>query len=597
MPIVTFDAIDSAYIAKDNSASVWPPNTTPTLVRDQLVITKKTLTSPNWFSRSVGLFKFNTSSIPDNAVITEARFKFKADSYSSDDILQLLGEWYTDNFTVSAYSDVPSGSAFSTYFSGSSTDFNVLLTSINSVNKSGVTVLRTHISGTDQPYGKNQMAIQSHSSLNKPQLVVTYKIPPSSPTVYRPSSGQIVNKQQNISWLAANDEDTPQSDLQYHIQLSTNNKTSWKDIVALTAKGVTDYTYDFTNEPITTQAYIRVRAYDGSDYGAWGESAVFTIRHNVTPTLTLTSPANNLSLSEGNTMTVQGSVTDTDANDPVTIYLQINNGTILAVDSKVSDGATAIPFAKILTYKNKRVYSGTTDLVGVDLAENTDHTLKVWAEDNKQGKSTEAIRKFRIIWNRPPTISGENSDLGILEIAPTVSYNITDPEGNGFTIIEKLNGVQLRSFAGVAGREEKLEIPFDAWLKLEPGVLHTLTIEATDSQGATSIRTYTLTRFEDEISFEIEAPWTTDAAAKRVLLTLDMIIPAGAILLAEACNNAFDAAPTWEDISFHARYGRGYVFLNTSKTANKWGVSIRVRIEKGTASEPIEIKGFGGAFD
>ncbi len=206
-------------------------------------------------------------------------------------------------------------------------------------------------------------------------------------------------------------------------------------------------------------------------------------------------------------------------------------------------------------------------------------------------------RKFRVIWNRPPTISGENSDLGIFEEAPTVSYNVTDPEGNGFTVTEKINGTVLRTFPGVAGREETLEIPLDTWLRLEPGVQHTLTIEATDSQGATSVRTYTLTRFEDEIYFEIEEPWPTDAAAKRVLLTLDMTLPAGAILIAEACNNAFDAAPAWEDISFYARYGRGYVFLNDQKTAENWGVSIRVRIQKGTATEPIEIKGFGGAFD
>ncbi|RNB94622.1 hypothetical protein EDM60_18850 [Brevibacillus parabrevis] len=223
--------------------------------------------------------------------------------------------------------------------------------------------------------------------------------------------------------------------------------------------------------------------------------------------------------------------------------------------------------------------------------------MSVWAEDDKGGKSAEVTRKFRVTWNRPPTISGENGDLGIMETPPSVNYTVTEPEGSTFTVAEKINGQVIRSFPGVAGRQEAITIPHGMWLRLEPGVQHALTIEAVDDQGMTSTRTYTLTRFEDEIDFEIEEPWLTDAAAKRVLLTLDMTLPAGAILAAEACNNAFDTNPTWEDISFHARYGRGYMFLNTQKTAATWAVSIRVRIEKGTATEPITIKGFGGAFD
>lgn len=70
------------------------------------------------------------------------------------------------------------------------------------------------------------------------------------------------------------------SPLQYQIQLSPDNGQTWKDIVALTAAGVTSYTYDFTNEPETSLAKIRIRAYDGTSYGPWDESnGVFTIVH------------------------------------------------------------------------------------------------------------------------------------------------------------------------------------------------------------------------------------------------------------------------------------------------------------------------------
>ncbi|MED1802266.1 hypothetical protein [Brevibacillus porteri] len=318
-----------------------------------------------------------------------------------------------------------------------------------------------------------------------------------------------------------------------------------------------------------------------------------------------TDPTINQTLSEGNTMTIQGSVTDTDANDPVTIYLQINNGTILAVDSNVSDGATAIPFAKTLTYKNKRVYSGTTDLVGADLAENTDHTLKVWAEDNKQGKSTEVIRKFRIIWNRPPVIDGENKDLGSFMQPPTVKYSATDPEGNNFTFSEYLNGKQIRSFQGVAGQQYTVEISHDAWIRLDLDVQHQIKIVATDSAGISSERIFTFTRKETHIEFmleygnpDIKADFTLDGMPLRVLVTLERYLPEGSsIESVKVCNNYLDAVPTWEDCTGAVKGNRGYLFTNKTKTAANWAINLWVILAKGTATERVRMSGYGGAFD
>lgn len=81
------------------------------------------------------------------------------------------------------------------------------------------------------------------------------------------------------------DSGTAQGSLQYQIQLSTDNKATWKDIVALTAAGATSYTYDFINEAQSSTCWIRIRAYDGTNYGPWDESnGVFTIMHNQAPT-------------------------------------------------------------------------------------------------------------------------------------------------------------------------------------------------------------------------------------------------------------------------------------------------------------------------
>jgi hypothetical protein len=327
---------------------------------------------------------------------------------------------------------------------------------------------------------------------------------------------------------------------------------------------------------------------------------------NSSPTLTLSTDDNQV-LSEGAAFIIQGSVQDADSGNVVTVKYKINSGTARAVVSRVSDGSSPISFTRTLTYGNKRLWDGATDIAGADLPEGVDHTLTVWAEDDQGGKSAEITRKFRVIHNRPPAISGQDGDIGSINTPPSLTYTVADPEGSTFTITEKLNDTVIRTFTGQPGVENTMTIPHDLWLPLEPGVPQTLKIEATDSAGIKSVRMYMFTRTEDRIVFDgldfanlppdLLDKFTTDVPARRILLTPDWTIPPGAVVLVEACNNAFDAQPTWEDVTFHARNNRGYLFLNQQKTADKWGVNFRFTIEKGTATDPIIVKGIGGAFD
>ncbi|MPN07468.1 hypothetical protein SDC9_154738 [bioreactor metagenome] len=66
----------------------------------------------------------------------------------------------------------------------------------------------------------------------------------------------------------------------------------------------------------------------------------------------------------------------------------------------------------------------------------------------------------------------------------------------------------------------------------------------------------------------------------------------------EACNNAFDTAPTWEDITAMVAINRVYNFTNEAKTATKWGVNVRFTITKNTGyTGEISVSGFGGAYE
>lgn len=324
---------------------------------------------------------------------------------------------------------------------------------------------------------------------------------------------------------------------------------------------------------------------------------------NNPPTLSLTSPANNQTLTEGKTYSIGGTATDPDNDDVVTIKYRINNGTARAINSGVSDGSTPIPFTKTLTYRNKRLWDGSTDVVGYDLAEGTNHTLYVWAEDDKGGKSPDTTRTFTVTWNRPPVISGQDIDLGTINTPPSESFSVTDPEGNPFTIEYYLDNVLFDSFAGVDGQTYTVSLTPDQWIRTSLAQ-HQLKVRAVDNQGAYSDRIFTFTRTDDRIEFTLNYSndnvknfFTTNQKANRILVTMDAVIPTGAVLLVEACNNAYDDQPTWEDITSQVLAKRGYIFTNSTSASGKWGINVRFKITKGTATETVLFNGFGGAFD
>lgn len=118
-----------------------------------------------------------------------------------------------------------------------------------------------------------------------------------------------------------------------------------------------------------------------------------------------------------------------------------------------------------------------------------------------------------------------------------------------------------------------------------------------NSTDFTSVRVFSFSKKETVIKFELAAPEETDAAATKVLVTPTWKIE-GAVAKVEACNNGFDAVPTWEDITAMVQINRVYNFTNKTKTASKWGVNIRFTITKNEGFEgEVSISGFGGAYE
>jgi hypothetical protein len=165
---------------------------------------------------------------------------------------------------------------------------------------------------------------EMYGSGTGPKLVLTYNLPASPPKVLSPNGGEVFDSQQLITWSPAVDPDNVQNSLTYQLQLSTNGGASWTDLLAPSAAGATSFGYTFSAIPDTTTALVRVRAFDGIDYGPWDQSdGYFSIRHNKAPNVPANrSPGSSSSaaLLAGTTPVLNWSFSDPDAGDYQSAY-------------------------------------------------------------------------------------------------------------------------------------------------------------------------------------------------------------------------------------------------------------------------------------
>lgn len=198
--------------------------------------------------------------------------------------------------------------------------------------------------------------------------------------------------------------------------------------------------------------------------------------------------------------------------------------------------------------------------------------------------------------NRPPVISGTDSALGSFSTAaPSYEYTVTDADGHQVDVVEMLDGVTLRSYTVTLGQTNTLTIGSEAWLKVVNGS-HTLKIVATDAKDASVTRTLTFTKAVTSVEFEQTLAMEADAMPTKALVNIQGNFPAGCTLQVWICNNGNDASPTWEDITQKARTGQKHYFTNQTKTAAAWGVKVKAKLLRGSATETCYIQSIGGNF-
>ena len=273
------------------------------------------------------------------------------------------------------------------------------------------------------------------------------------------------------------------------------------------------------------------------------------------------------------------SVDDADTTDELTVTEKLNGRVIRSLKNPVKGSALSLIVSEELF---------------ASLSMGTANTIEIEVTD---GSATSYRRYTFVKTNSAPLInySGQ-TDLGQLTSKPSVTYSVSDNEGDTITVTEKLNGEVIKQFTATSNTNYTITLTDEFWLTCGKDT-NTIEISASDVNGGTSYKYITFTRQVNKVQITTKNAIETDAAATKIMVSPDWD-KTGCTGKVEVCNNGFDASPTWEDMTTMAALNRPYVFTNTTKTATRWGIKVRLTLTKNEGYEgEVAIYGFGGAFE
>ena len=199
--------------------------------------------------------------------------------------------------------------------------------------------------------------------------------------------------------------------------------------------------------------------------------------------------------------------------------------------------------------------------------------------------------------NTAPVINySGGSALGDKTEGFTLSYSVSDADGDAVTVTEKLDNVVQRTFAPALGETQQFQAVLPANFQTILNGDHTITIEATDGKAAAAPVNVTFSKAVHSASITLSTPLAADDMPTAIRLSITGDIPDDAVWTAEVCNNANDASPTWENIKPAIQSGYNFVFSNKTKTAENWGVNFRIEVTRGPSNTGGYIYAIEGGF-
>ena len=205
---------------------------------------------------------------------------------------------------------------------------------------------------------------------------------------------------------------------------------------------------------------------------------------------------------------------------------------------------------------------------------------------------------YNITWNRPPTIeSATSSNMGLKTKEFSFTYKVADEDaGQVITVEEYMDNVRTKRFTAQSGSTYTFSLSRPAYQKILNGN-HSIKIVVSDDKGGVAEKVFNFSKNETKILVTLDTPLTADAMVTKALINVLGSIPSKAIFKVEACNNAYDANPTWEDCTEKVLNSRKIFFRNNTKTASKWGFNVRVSLDRNGAAGECYISSIGGNFE
>lgn len=306
----------------------------------------------------------------------------------------------------------------------------------------------------------------------------------------------------------------------------------------------------------------------------------YTVIYNTPPTKPSYIRSNTSNILGGNTATISWGTSSDPDGDPIKYILQRKvNG--------ASGWTTITTNLRTTSYTDSITFGWKTVQYRVAAYDN-----EIPSDDNSYVFSS----VYNITNNTPPTISGADKDLGTFSnTGTTITYSVQDAENNAVTVNISIDGKSLSNTSVTLGKVYAINLTGEAWITLNNG-RHSVKIEATDSQGASATRTYTFIKSVTKMTFMNKVPYSSTNMPGRAKIYVNRQIPTNAIFKVYACNNAFDAKPTWEDVTSSVTNNLVFMFTNKTKTATNWGVKIKVVVDRNNTAGECYISEVGGNF-
>lgn len=299
-----------------------------------------------------------------------------------------------------------------------------------------------------------------------------------------------------------------------------------------------------------------------------------------------------------------------DTIDPASVtYPASPNGGEL-VDITIAP-STGIKFGGTIKYKveyqlnggswQTAVESTTSTTVSVLIPKGTQtFAARATASDDTGFTSTTAVTgaTVNVVNNAAPVISCGTSSLGEIAEPFSVSYSVSDEDGDTMTITEKIDGTVIRSYSASSGSSGDQTFSPDAmqWLTTLNGS-HTATITADDGKGGVTTHSISFTRAVHTMTVTLEEPMETDAAITKCVVNIARNLPADAEWSLLVTNNAFDPEPVWEDITDYIKNSWNWVFENQTVTSGRYGFNFKLTCTRGASGQGGSVDTISGGFE